>query len=206
MSKVLKYIMIGVMGVALANCSSNTYKIKQEKDKQVLKVPSWYMKDYNEKKECGTKTFGKGKDKVCIFGVGTSVSPDLELAIEKGMMIAKAELADKVKGEMNKKAKIFTTELGKNTNKTVVTDVETTLVNIIKNTPVRGYEVFAQEVTLTKNGYYRAWIGLRLPMGEYNKMYNFTIAEAIDAYNVKSKAKIAFEKLEEQKDGNNNLQ
>ena len=42
---------------------------------------------------------------------------DLELAIEKGMMIAKAELADKVKGEMNKKAKIFTTELGKNTNK-----------------------------------------------------------------------------------------
>ena len=68
------------MGVALANCSSNTYKIKQEKDKQVLKVPSWYMKDYNEKKECGTKTFGKGKDKVCIFGVGTSVSPDLELA------------------------------------------------------------------------------------------------------------------------------
>ena len=134
MSKILKYIMIGVMGVALANCSSNTYKIKQEKDKQVLKVPSWYMKDYNEKKECGTKTFGKGKDKVCIFGVGTSVSPDLELAIEKGMMIAKAELADKVKGEMNKKAKIFTTELGKNTNKTVVTDVETTLVNIIKNT------------------------------------------------------------------------
>ena len=48
MSKVLKYIMIGLMGVTLANCSSSTYKIKQEKDKQVLKVPSWYMKDYNE--------------------------------------------------------------------------------------------------------------------------------------------------------------
>ena len=88
MSKILKYIMIGSIGLLLANCSSNTYKIKQEKDKQVLKVPSWYMKDYNEKKECGTKTFGKGKDKVCIFGVGTSVSPDLELAIEKGMMLS----------------------------------------------------------------------------------------------------------------------
>ena len=196
MSKVLKYIMIGVMGVALANCSSNTYKIKQEKDKQVLKVPSWYMKDYNEKKECGTKKFGKGKDKVCIFGVGTSVSPDLELAIEKGMMIAKAELADKVKGEMNKKAKIFTTELGKNTNKTVVTDVETTLVNIIKNTPVRGYEVFAQEVTLTKNGYYRAWIGLRLPMGEYNKMYNYSIETVVDAFKLKEMAEKAYDEVE----------
>ena len=135
MSKILKYIMIGSIGLLLANCSSNIYKIKQEKDKQVNKVLSWYMKDYNEKKECGTKTFGKGKDKVCIFGVGTSVSLDLELAIEKGMMIAKGQnLIDKVKGEMNKKAKIFTTELGKNTNKVVVTDVETTLVNIIKNT------------------------------------------------------------------------
>ena len=196
MSKILKYIMIGSIGLLLANCSSSTYKIKQEKDKQVLKVPSWYMKDYNEKKECGTKTFGKGKDKVCIFCVCTSVSPDLELAIEKGMMIAKAELADKVKGEMNKKAKIFTTELGKNTNKTVVTDVETTLVNIIKNTPVRGYEVFAQEVTLTKNGYYRAWIGLRLPMGEYNKMYNYSIETVVDAFKLKEMAEKAYNDVE----------
>ena len=80
------------------------------------------------------------------------------------------------------------------------------LVNIIKNTPVRGYEIFAKDITMTKNGYYRVWIGLRLPMGEYNKMYNFTIAEAVDAYNVKSKAQIAFEKLEEKSDGNNNIQ
>jgi len=196
MSKVLKYIMIGSIGLLLANCSSSTYKIKQEKDKQVLKVPSWYMKDYNEKKECGTKTFGKDKNKECIFGVGTSVSPDLELAIEKGMMIAKAELADKVKGEMNKKAKIFTTELGKNTTKTVVTDVETTLVNIIKQTPVRGYEVFAQEVTLTKNGYYRAWIGLKLPMGEYNKMYNYSVETVVDAFKLKEIAQKAYDEVE----------
>ena len=139
MSKILKYIMIGSMALLLTNCASNTYKIKQEKDKQVLKVPSWYMNDYSEKKECGTTRFGKNKSKECIFGVGTSVSPDLELAIEKGMLIAKAEVADKVKGEMNKKAKIFTTELGKNLQKTVVTDVETTLVNIIKNTPCLLY-------------------------------------------------------------------
>ena len=43
---------------------------------------------------------------------------------------------------------------------------------------------------MTKNGYYRVWIGLRLLMGEYNKMYNFTIAEDVDAYNVKEKEKI----------------
>tara|TARA_B000000557_G_scaffold83037_1_gene66567 strand:- start:130 stop:714 length:585 start_codon:yes stop_codon:yes gene_type:complete len=188
--------MITGMALLLTNCASNTYKIKQEKDKQVLKVPSWYMNDYSEKKECGTTRFGKNKSKECIFGVGTSVSPDLELAIEKGMLIAKAEVADKVKGEMNKKAKIFTTELGKNVQKTVVTDVETTLVNIIKNTPVRGYEVWKQEVTLTKNGYYRAWIGIKLPMGEYNKMYNYSVETVVDAFKLKEIAQKAYDEVE----------
>ena len=189
-------MMIGGMALLLTNCASNTYKIKQEKDKQVLKVPSWYMNDYSEKKECGTTRFGKNKSKECIFGVGTSVSPDLELAIEKGMLIAKAEVADKVKGEMNKKAKIFTTELGKNLQKTVVTDVETTLVNIIKNTPVRGYEVWKQEVTLTKNGYYRAWVGIKLPMGEYNKMYNYSVETVVDAFKLKEIAQKAYDEVE----------
>ena len=189
-------MMIGGMALLLTNCASNTYKIKQEKDKQVLKVPSWYMNDYSEKKECGTTRFGKNKSKECIFGVGTSVSPDLELAIEKAMLISKAEVADKVKGEMNKKAKIFTTELGKNVQKTVVTDVETTLVNIIKNTPVRGYEVWKQEVTLTQNGYYRAWIGIKLPMGEYNKMYNYSVETVVDAFKLKEIAQKAYDEVE----------
>ena len=188
--------MIGSMALLLTNCASNTYKIKKERDKQVLKVPSWYMNDYSTKKECGTTRFGKNKSKECIFGVGTSVSPDLELAIEKGMLIAKAEVADKVKGEMNKKAKIFTTELGKNLQKTVVTDVETTLVNIIKNTPVRGYEVWKQEVTLTKNGYYRAWVGIKLPMGEYNKMYNYSVETVVDAFKLKEIAQKAYDEVE----------
>ena len=196
MSNILKYIMITGMALLLTNCASNTYKIKQEKDKQVLKVPSWYMNDYSEKKECGTTRFGKNKSKECIFGVGTSVSPDLELAIEKAMLISKAEVADKVKGEMNKKAKIFTTELGKNLQKTVVTDVETTLVNIIKNTPVRGYEVWKQEVTLTQNGYYRAWVGIKLPMGEYNKMYNYSVDTVVDAFKLKEIAQKAYDEVE----------
>ena len=196
MNKIIKYALIGTTVLALSACSSSTYTIKQEKNNQVLKVPAWYMKDYSENKECGTTYFGKNKTKQCVFGVGTSTSPDLELAIDKAMMISKAEVADKVKGEMNKKAKIFVTELGKSQNKTVVTDVESTLINVIKNTKVRGYEVFAQEVTLTKQGYYRAWIGLRLPLGEFNKMYNYTIYEVADSYNLKEHANKAYAEVE----------
>ena len=206
MNKYVKVMGALALGLLVANCSSTNYKIKTEKSKVLNEVPKWYVDDFSQKKACGTTTFGKNKNKLCIFGKGTAVSPDLQLAIEKGMMIAKSELADIVKGEMNKSSKIFITELGKNHNKTTVSEVESTIVNLIKETPVRGYEIFAKDITMTKNGYYRVWIGLRLPMGEYNKMYNFTIAEAVDAYNVKEKAKIAYEELIGKDNGNNNIQ
>ncbi len=205
MNKYVKIMGVMALSLLLTNCASQ-YKIKTEKSKTLNEVPKWYVDDFSQKKACGTTTFGKNKSKVCIFGKGTAVSPDLQLAIEKGMMIAKSELADIVKGEMNKSSKIFITELGKNHNKTTVSEVESTIVNLIKETPVRGYEIFAKDITMTKNGYYRVWIGLRLPMGEYNKMYNFTIAEAVDAYNVKEKAKIAYEELIGKDNGNNNIQ
>ena len=206
MNKYVKVMGALALGLLVANCSGGNYKIKTEKSKVLNEVPKWYVDDFSQKKACGTTKFGKNKNKLCIFGKGTAVSPDLQLAIEKGMMIAKSELADMVKGEMNKSSKIFITELGKNHNKTTVSEVESTIVNLIKKTPVRGYEIFAKDITMTKNGYYRVWIGLRLPRGEYNKMYNFTIAEAVDAYNVKEKAKIAYEELIGKDNGNNNIQ
>jgi len=204
--KALKLAIVVSVGLLLANCSSTTYKIKSESGKTLNKVPSWYMADFSERKACNTPRFGKEKDKVCIFGLGTSVSPDLNLSIEKAKMIAKAEMADIIKGEMNKQSKQFITELGKTNKKSTVTEVESVLVNVIKNTPVRGYEIWAQEVTLTKHGYYRAWIGLRLPLGEYNKMYNYTIEQVVDAYNLKVEANKAFSKLMENKDENSSLQ
>lgn len=204
MTKTMKLVGVVVAGLLVANCSA-TYNMKSEKGKVLNQVPKWYMADFSESKACDTPIFGKDKDKMCIFGVGTAVSPDLNLAIEKGMMIAKAELADIIKGEMNKSSKQFITELGKTHNKTTVSEVESTIVNLIKDTPVRGYEIFAKDVTITKQGYYRAWIGLRLPMGEYNKMYNFTIAEAVDSYNVKKKADVAYENLMKDNNADNNL-
>ena len=204
MTKTMKLVGVVVAGLLVANCSA-TYNMKSEKGKVLNQVPKWYMADFSESKACDTPIFGKDKDKMCIFGVGTAVSPDLNLAIEKGMMIAKAELADIIKGEMNKSSKQFITELGKTHNKTTVSEVESTIVNLIKDTPVRGYEIFAKDATITKQGYYRAWIGLRLPMGEYNKMYNFTIAEAVDSYNVKKKADVAYENLMKDNNADNNL-
>ena len=188
--------MIALIGISMTACANKSYTIKKEGNKTVKKVPAWYMADIAESKACDKKRFGKSKNKECIYGVGTAVSPSLELAIDKAKMIAKAEMADIIKGEMNKKIKIFVSELGNTQNKTIVNDVESALVNHIKETPVRGYEVFAQEVTMTTTGYYRAWIGLRLPLGEFNKMYNYNIATVVDAYKLKELAEKAYKDVE----------
>ena len=103
----------------------------------------------------------------------------------------------------------FITEVGETNNKSVVAEVESVLVNSIKETPVRGYEIFAQDVTQTSHGYYRAYVGLRLPMGELNKMYNYTVEEAVNAYVSKktgSPATSSWEELMMNEDEDNSIQ
>jgi len=204
MNKVMKLgALVAIVGLSACSSMNSTYKIKSEKGNVVDKVPAWYMADINESKACDLKWLKKSdNDKQCIFGVATAVSPDLQLSIEKAKMMAKSELADIIKGEMNKESKQFIKELGKTETKTVVTEVETIIVNTISNTTVRGYEIFEQDVLLTKNGYYRTWIGLRLPLGEYNKMFNYTIEQAVDAYNLNDESKTAWENLKKKDDDN----
>ena len=208
MNKYVKTIGAVSMIALMSACSSTSYKIKKESSNQLTTVPSWYMANINDTDACDLSTNLIGqvkkedKNKECIYGVATSVSPDLQLAIEKAKMYAKSEMADIIMGKMNKQSKQFITELGKTETKTVVSEVESVLVNEIKNTPVRGYEIWKQDVTLTKEGYYRAWIGLRLPLGEYNKMYNYTIEQAVDAHNIKSQAKLAWDKIGNKNDNN----
>ena len=208
-NKVMKLgALVAIVGLSACSSMNSTYKIKSEKGNVVDKVPAWYMADINETKACDLKFFDKkDNDKQCIYGVATAVSPDLQLSIEKAKMMAKSELADIIKGEMNKESKQFIKELGKTETKTVVSEVETAIVNVITDTPVRGYEIFAQDVTLTKNGYYRTWIGMRLPLGEFNKMYNYTIEQAVDAYNLNGESQKAWNNLKkDEKDDNNSLQ
>ena len=78
MNKMMKIVSVVAAGLLMAQCSA-TYKMKSEKGKVLNQVPKWYMADFSEKKACDTPRFGKDKDKMCIFGVGTAVSPDLQL-------------------------------------------------------------------------------------------------------------------------------
>ena len=199
----MRYIMLVVIGLFVVGCSSTTYQIKSESGKVVNTVPSWFMADIKESKACDLSMWTKkDNNKVCIYGMGTAVSPSLDLAIEKAKMKAKADLADLVKGEMNKQSKQYAKEIGTSVNKKqVANDFETVTVNEIKATVVKGYEIFEQDVTLTVNGNYRAWVGLRLPLGEFNKLYEYNAEQILNAYKVEDKSKEAYSNL--MKEGSN---
>ena len=156
--------------------SGSTHSIKQEASfnsegsvKQVLtEVPQWYL-DHDVEKGLITN---RDADQF-IYGVGTAVSPDLQLAIEKAMLVAKADLADQMKGQMNKKAEMYITELGAEGNKQVATRVESTIVNLIQDTKVVGYEQFEKDVFITANQNYRIYVGLRWSHTDSNRLFAY---------------------------------
>ena len=163
------------LSLFLAACSS-THTIKQEATfesdgvvKQVLnEVPQWYI-DAEVKKGLITN---RDADQF-IYGVGTSVSPDLQLAINKATMVAKADLDDQINGELNARSEQFITELGQEGNKQVASRVEETIVNTISATTVVGYDEFAKDIFITADQNYRVYVGLKWGYNDNNKLFAY---------------------------------
>ena len=173
----MKIILIALMSLTLVNCSS-TYKVKQEanmKDNRLLnEVPQWYIDASIDE----GILFDRDAEKY-IYSVGQGSSPDLQLAIEKATLIAKASLADQLQGEMNQRSELYITEIGSNTNKEVASKIESTIVNVIAKTMVQGYETWEKAVYETPVGQYRVYIGLKMGVGDANRLAKY-IAENIN--------------------------
>ena len=189
----MKTILIALLALTLTNCASNTYKVKQEakEEGRVLnQVPQWYI---DAKVEDGI-IFNRDAD-LYVYGVGQGASPDLQLAIEKAMMIAKAELADKLHGEMNKRTDLYITEIGKENNKQVASKIEETIVNVVKKTKIQGYEMWEKAVYETPNGQYRVYVGLKMGVGKANKLAEYIAKNVYADVNVDALAESAVEKV-----------
>ena len=189
----MKTILIALLALTLTNCAGNTYKVKQEakEEGRVLnQVPQWYI---DAKIDKGF-VFNRDAD-LYIYSVGAGSSPDLQLAIEKAMMIAKAELADKLRGQMNKRTDLYITEVGQEGNKEVVSKVEEVIVNVVRETMIQGYESWEKAVYETPDGEYRVYIGLKMGVGDANMLAEYIAKNSISAVDVDTLAKNAIEKV-----------
>ena len=199
----IKIILIALLALTLTNCSKTltgkadkdkVYKVKEEakiEDGRILnKVPQWFVDAQVEK---GLITNRDAEN--FIYGVGSGESPDLQMAIDKAILIAKASLADQLEGELNKRADYFVTENGKEGNKKVVSKIEQTIVNIIKETKVQGYEEWHKAVFETPNNTYRVYIGLKYGVGDANRLAEYIVANADEAIDIDKLAKEATDNL-----------
>ena len=199
----IKIILIALLAITLTNCSKTltgkadkdkVYKVKEEanvEDGRILnKVPQWFVDAQVEK---GLITNRDAEN--FIYGVGSGESPDLQMAIDKAILIAKASLADQLQGELNKRANYFVTENGKEGNKKVVSKIDQTIVNIIKETKVQGYEEWHKAVFETPNGTYRVYIGLKYGVGDANRLAEYIVANAEEAVDIDKLAQEATDSL-----------
>ena len=149
MKNLSKLFLILVAGMLVAQCS--TYKIKPDMNKSgiINKTPKWYVKYPHTTK----KTYQEA---------ASAVSPDLELAVKKATLLAKAKLADRINGEMNNRSTIKKDEAGTNESMTVTGQAQDVIVNVINDTLVTHYEVDKQVIYTTKNKSYRVYVMVKL--------------------------------------------
>ena len=188
----MKTIMIALLALTLTNCASTNYQVKKEAKEEgrtLNQVPQW---DIDAKIDKGF-VFNRNAN-LFVYSVGQGSSPDLQLAIEKAMMIAKAELADKLEGQMNKRTDLYITEIGQEGNKEVVSKVEEVIVNVVKETMIQGYESWEKAVYETPDGEYRVYIGLKMGVGDANYLAEY-IAKNANKVDVDTLAKNAIEKI-----------
>jgi len=157
MKNITKVILVLVAGLILAQCS--TYKIKPDMNKSgvVNKTPKWYV-DYNH------ETVFKYQE------AATAVSPDMELAVKKATLLAKAKLVDRINGEMNNRTTITKNEAGTNEDLNVTSGSQDVIVNVIKDTLARGYEVTKQEIYITKTKSYRVYVMIEVSKKEVEEI------------------------------------
>ena len=199
----MRIILIALLYLNIANCSKTmtgktkadkVYKVKEEakiKDGRILnKVPQWFIDAQVEK---GLITNRDAEN--FIYAVGSGESPDLQMAMDKAVLVAKASLADQLEGMLNKRSNYFITEDGKEGNKQVASKIDQTTVNIIKDTKVRGYEEWHKAVFETPNNTYRVYIGLKFGVGDANRLAAYIKDNAIPNVDVAALAKNATDDL-----------
>ena len=148
-NKLIKILIIPLIGLTLSQCSTYSVKKDMSKNGELTKTPKWYIKY-------------KREDKTWMYETASSVSPDMELAVKKSTILAKAKLADRINGKMNNQTTIDKVEKGIDENSSTTGSAEDTIVNIIGDTLVKDYIVDKVEIFYTHHKSYRAYVKVKV--------------------------------------------
>jgi hypothetical protein len=161
-------LLVGVSALALTlgACGANQpnslvdtpefrYKIAKV-ETAVEQIPKWYKK--------------MPEEKGAIFTVGTSTTPDLQLAVDVAILNAKVVLADRINGKLKAMTKSWIAKFGQSDiDSSVMTEIEKVAKNVIANVDVAGYNPVQIEV-FPSGTQYRAFVLLKYSDKEASKV------------------------------------
>ena len=151
-------------------------------EQQVDNIPDW-VKELPESEEA-------------FYSIGTAVSSDLQLSIDKSMLAAKRTLADRIGGELSTQIKSFVTELGEQgTSDVIMLEIEQATKNVVANVNVAGYNPTTIEI-IPEGTVFRTYVLLEYPIGSANDILIEQVRKNRALY-ARIRASKAFRELED---------
>jgi len=176
----MKTLLAVVVLMLTVGCASN-YKVEQEStENSILRlIPEWYI-DSEEKRGLTDRKNKHGY----VYGVGTAVSSNLQLAVEKAMMIAKADLADQIAGQVNKDTEYTVVEAGDESSVEMVTETNSVVRNTVGKIAPVGYEEWNKAVMVTAKQQYRVYVGLKWTRSKKNVLGDLISSDIVNGIDV----------------------
>jgi len=154
-----KFILIPIVAT-LAACSSMTTLQTENIEKK--QVPTWYL-DHDDIATQSSAWYKPWDRQGMYYAVAEDVSPNMEFAIKKATLKAKAKIADRVNGEMNNRTTIRYDESGTPDRPTGRNASQDVIVNLIAESVLRTYGIEKKMVIYNPElNNYRAFVMLKI--------------------------------------------
>jgi len=149
-------IVSAILGaLAVTGCSTMTAPtapLQVAPEKVATKIPSWYMNPPES-------------DQDFLYVVGTSISRDLAMSVQKAQLDAETHLASKIAGEVSSMTKDYKRDVG---------DEFTQSTEIVSNklaaeVKVIGGVIFKKDI-IPEGGGFRTYLVMKYPIGSNNKL------------------------------------
>jgi hypothetical protein len=168
---ILVLAVLGTLGVT--GCSSNLPKpsitalpeskveIKKHNDVALDEAPEWYYRT-------------PSKENV-LYAAATARSRDMEMANEKALTQAQGKIAETVAGKVSKVTKTYKADVGDRH----VENSSSAVKKLTDKVDFTGTEVVETKIIKEKDGWYRAYVLVALPLGEANTLLRQRVNDEI---------------------------
>ena len=149
------------MAVASLTACSGMSELKTETVEK-KQVPTWYL-DHEDFGTQSTSWYKPWDREGMYYAVAEDVSPNMEFAIKKATLKAKAKIADRINGEMNNRTTIKYDESGSTDRPTGRNQSQDVIVNLIAENVLRTYGIEKKMVIYNQElNNYRAFVMLKI--------------------------------------------